>query len=65
MEGENLQDKYNETLNEQKYLSIHEKVRFDYIIRRKNMPLNLKEKFSNTSFIIYKMNKSTKQKPKT
>tara|TARA_Y100000814_G_C12353468_1_gene407489 strand:- start:1792 stop:2946 length:1155 start_codon:yes stop_codon:yes gene_type:complete len=60
MEGKNLQDKYNETLNEQKYLAIHKKVKFDYIIRRKNMPLNFNEKFSNTSFIIYKIDKSLK-----
>ncbi len=59
-DGTSLQQKHNKILNKQKFISVREKVKFDYIIRYKNMPLNFEEKFSNKSFIVYKMKEVSK-----
>ena len=48
---------HNELLNEEKYLSIIKKVKFDYIIRWRKKPLKFKEVYSNKSFIAYKIDR--------
>ena len=51
---------HNKLLNLEKFISIRKKIKFDYVVRYKKMPLNLEKRYSNGSFIIYKMKEVSK-----
>lgn len=51
---------HNKLLNLEKFISIRKKIKFDYVVRHKKMPLNLEKRYSNGSFIIYKMKEVSK-----